>query len=405
MRTLQGTSAARLVCAVRAVLDFLYIAQFPSQTDETLALLTESLSAFHNNKEIFKELGIRDLFNIPKFHSMQHYVESIRNYGTTDNYNTEYTERLHIDLAKDAYKLTNFKDEFTQMTLWLERKEKVVRHAAFIEWRLSGKPVPLPPPARYPHIQMTKNPTKTVSLAKIASDYKAPLFSEALQMVVAHHQHPTASQDRLNYVAPKIALPFMSVPMFHKIKFWNQDPYCWPDCSDVLDVAHVRPHRKGKRGWIPERFDTVLVNPEDGVDNVATIRGSLFPTYVMNQKITMVTGCSIAQVRVVFQFPENASHLLNCDIPKCHFAYVEWFSKIGGAPDRNHKMFKVTRLFQDGHRVVSVIPLSRIHRSVHLLPKFGQIAPCDWTSATVLERCNAFYINQLSDRHSYITIC
>ena len=46
---------------------------------------------------------------------MQHYAESIRNYGTTDNYNTEYTERLHIDLAKDAYNSTNFKDEFAEL--------------------------------------------------------------------------------------------------------------------------------------------------------------------------------------------------------------------------------------------------------------------------------------------------
>ena len=273
MRTLQNTSAVRLVRAVRSVLDFLYIAQFPSQTDETLTLLTESLSTFHDNKEVFKELGIRDSFNIPKFHSMQHYMESIQNFGTTDNYNTEYTERLHIDLAKDAYKATNFKDEFTQMTLWLERKEKVIRHATFIEWRLSGKPMPLPPPTRHPHIQMTRNPMKTVSLAKITSDYGAPLFSEALQMVVTHYQHPTASQARLNYVAPKIALPFISVPVYHKIKFWNQDPYRRPDCSDILDVAHVCPHRKGKQGWIPQRFDTVLVNPEEGIDDVATIRG------------------------------------------------------------------------------------------------------------------------------------
>ena len=275
MQTLKGTSAVRLVRAVRGVLDFLHIAQFPSQTDETLTLLTESLTAFHDNKAIFEELGIRDSFNIPKFHSMQHYMESIRNYGATDNYNTEYTERLHIDLAKDAYKSTNFKDEFTQMTLWLERKEKVMRHAAFIEWRLSGQPIPLPPPIRHPHIQMTRNPAKIVSLSQISSSYSAPLFSNALQMVVAHHQHPGASQARLNYIAPKIALPFMSVPVFHKIKFWNQDPYRRPDCSDVLDVAHVRPHKKGKRGWIPERFDTVLVNPEEGIDDVATIRGLL----------------------------------------------------------------------------------------------------------------------------------
>jgi len=278
IQTLKGTSAVRLIRAVRGVLDFLYIAQFPSHTDETLTLMMESLSAFHDNKEIFVELGIRDSFNIPKFHSMQHYAESIRNYGATDNYNTEYTERLHIDLAKDAYKSTNFKDEFTQMTVWLERREKVVRHAAFIEWRLSGQPPPLPPLTRHPHIQMTRNPTKTVSLIHITSNYNAPLFSEALQMVIAAYQHPAASQERLNYLAPKIALPFMSVPVFHKIKFWNQDPYCRPDCSDILDVAHVRPRQKGKRGWIPERFDTVLVNAEEDVDDVATIRGPPSPS-------------------------------------------------------------------------------------------------------------------------------
>ena len=42
-------------------------------------------------------------FNFPKLHSLPHYLESIRLLWTTDNYNTEATEHLHIDLAKDAY--------------------------------------------------------------------------------------------------------------------------------------------------------------------------------------------------------------------------------------------------------------------------------------------------------------
>ena len=271
MRTLHGTSATQVVRAVRGLLDFLYIAQFPVQSEETLDLLVASLSTFHKNKVVFEELGIRDNFNIPKFHSMQHYAMSIRNYGTTDNYNTEYTERLHIDLTKDAYNSTNFKDEFTQMTLWLERKEKVIRHSTFITWRLSGQPTPLPPIVRRPHIQMTRQCTKTVPFARLVSDYGAKDFYEALQMAIAQYQHPFVSQGRLNYVAPKIAVPFIAVPVFHKIKFWNQDPYRRLDCSDVLDVAHVRPSQKGKRGQIPERFDAVLVNAEDGANDVSSI--------------------------------------------------------------------------------------------------------------------------------------
>lgn len=116
-------------------------------------------------------------------------------------------------------------------------------------------------------------------------------------------------------------------------------------------------------------------------------------------------GCSVAQVQAVFKFPKNASDLLGCTIPEEHHAYVEWFSKISGAPDRNHKMFKTMRLFRDGRRAASIIPISRIRRSVHLFPKFGQTAPRHWTSATVLEKCDTFYINPLSDRHSYVTFC
>ncbi|KAJ7667993.1 hypothetical protein B0H14DRAFT_2424805, partial [Mycena olivaceomarginata] len=97
-------SPVRLVEAVRGVLDFTYIAQYPMHTTETLTQLEDSRMLFHRNKGIFIDLGIREGFNLPKLHSMEHYPQNIANFGTSDNYNTEYTERLHIDLAKDAYR-------------------------------------------------------------------------------------------------------------------------------------------------------------------------------------------------------------------------------------------------------------------------------------------------------------
>ncbi|EPQ50021.1 hypothetical protein GLOTRDRAFT_28547, partial [Gloeophyllum trabeum ATCC 11539] len=100
---------------VRAILDFCYLAQYPAHTDETLNHLDEALQQFHQAKHIFVLLGIRSDFNIPKLHSLLHYIASIKCFGTTDNYNTEYTERLHIDFTKDAYRATNHKDEYPQM--------------------------------------------------------------------------------------------------------------------------------------------------------------------------------------------------------------------------------------------------------------------------------------------------
>jgi hypothetical protein len=84
-----GLFNVRLVCAVRALLDFMYLAQYPVHTDETLSLLDDALERFHDNKNIFIDLGLRDTFNIPKLHSATHYSMYIRLYGTLDNCNTE----------------------------------------------------------------------------------------------------------------------------------------------------------------------------------------------------------------------------------------------------------------------------------------------------------------------------
>ncbi|KAH8986016.1 hypothetical protein EDB92DRAFT_1949462 [Lactarius akahatsu] len=130
-----GQAPLWLVRTVCTLLDFLYLAQLPSQTTDTLCRLEDSLASFHSNKSIFVDLGIRDHFNIPKVHSLIHYSSSIMLFGTTDNYNMEQTERLHIDFAKDAYRATNHKDKYQQMTTWLERHEKVQQHIAFIKRR------------------------------------------------------------------------------------------------------------------------------------------------------------------------------------------------------------------------------------------------------------------------------
>jgi hypothetical protein len=201
IRLPNNQSPARLIRAVRSILDFLYIAQYPSHTDETLAQLNDALARFHENKSIFIDLAIRTNFNIPKLHSLQHYTPSIELFGTTDNYNTEYSERLHIDLAKDAYRATNHKDEYPQMTRWLERKEKVLRHDLYIKWRCSGQPMPpkeLVPPPLHTHVKMTHHPTvKAVPLDKIVLDYGATNFRHTLAVFIASHNHPGLTRVQL----------------------------------------------------------------------------------------------------------------------------------------------------------------------------------------------------------------
>ncbi|OBZ67180.1 hypothetical protein A0H81_13050 [Grifola frondosa] len=94
---LTGASDPAVLRAVRGVLDFIHYAHFEAHSDTSLARLGDALAAFHANKEVFVKHGVREHFNIPKIHSTQHYQASIRKLGTADGFNTEGSERLHID--------------------------------------------------------------------------------------------------------------------------------------------------------------------------------------------------------------------------------------------------------------------------------------------------------------------
>ncbi|KAF7332804.1 hypothetical protein MSAN_02431600 [Mycena sanguinolenta] len=200
LRLPEGQSPIRLVRAVRAVLDFLYHSQYPIHSSETIDQLARHLKHLHDNKAIFVDLGIRQNFNIPKLHNVGHYPLFIHLFGTFDNFNMEHTECLHIDFTKDAYRATNRKDEYFQMTLWLERKEKILRHEKYIRWRLAGCPL------------MTKHPSVYgVKLEALATHYGAEFFTDAFAHFVVAFKNPAFSARQVEHGAADFMMPFQSV--------------------------------------------------------------------------------------------------------------------------------------------------------------------------------------------------
>jgi hypothetical protein len=265
-----GFDSTRVIRAVRALMDFTFLAQYESHTSDTLCSLEESLARFHENKQVFIDFKVRGNFNLPKLHSLSHYALSIRLFGSTDNYNTEQSERLHIDLTKDAYRATNRKDEYSQMTKWLERREKVLGHATFIACRQQGELPSLPPrniigPPRpcALKVKMAQTPEKRqVAFDNLARDYGAVDFQDALADFIAHLNHPDASGGALQSRAHDTHIPFSRVPVYHKIKFTKSGHL---NKSEIVDAVHIRPEQKDSRGRIiPARFDTALVENSKG---------------------------------------------------------------------------------------------------------------------------------------------
>ena len=396
-----GASNVRLIRCVRALLDFLFLAQLPVHTTDSLNLLDEALHSFHDNKGIFITLGIRTNFNLPKLHFASHYVEMISFYGTTDNFNTEYTERLHIDFAKQAYSATNRKDEFTQMTIWLERKEKILRHAQFVAWRLAGSPAPMavawsPPGLELDRaLHMAKHPTlRGETIERIERSYGATHFRNALARYVVLLRNPGIKRwQEVEKLIWTVHLPTTRLPVWRRIKFLRTDPFT--GISTTSDSIHVEPeHTNGKGSTIPARFDTAWID----VDG----------RRLAGRQEAGPEGYRVGRVRVVFTIPERFRNAFFGQLPEGtsipeHLAYIEWFSPLRQHREANHKLFSVSAMRdeQGTHLHASIIPVTDIRRSVLLFPKFGGPAPVGWTSSTVLDVCRNFFVDDFTDRHMY----
>lgn len=181
---------------------------------ETLSLLSDTLEHFHANKSIFVDLGIQTSWSIPKLHYLGYYTFLIQRLGTVDNFNTEYTEQLHIDLAKDVYKATNTKDEFLQMTQWLEQQEKILHHERYVTWHLAGSPPMLASHSidvEHPtdRLKMTKHPSKkNVCLEKLATDYSTLLFVNALARFTVKWCNPMFTAAQIEHASGYVGFPF-----------------------------------------------------------------------------------------------------------------------------------------------------------------------------------------------------
>jgi hypothetical protein len=137
-----------VVRAATAMMDFIHFASLPAHTDTTLAQLDDALRRFHADKDIFIQLGGRELphFNLNKLHALLHYTRAIWSHGSLDGYNTEWSERLHIEFAKKGYRASNHINYTAQMTSWMRRREAIAFFRQYIDWAVPASPKPLVDP-------------------------------------------------------------------------------------------------------------------------------------------------------------------------------------------------------------------------------------------------------------------
>ncbi|EJD49143.1 hypothetical protein AURDEDRAFT_59798 [Auricularia subglabra TFB-10046 SS5] len=376
------------VRAATALLDFLYMAQYECHSDDTIADMQVALSEFHAYKGTFLREGIRTDFDLPKLHSLQHYADSVRKFGATDNYNTEATERLHIDLAKHAFRATNKRRFIAQMCRWLERKEAVHWFATYLAWR-DGKifdarlrkkstkkhaPVVL---AKRPHRRRVFFPE--LPLRYGVGDFRATLEEFLIKWhgVPTHHGYATLPPQSLT----------ASLDQLPSLRTWNHVKFYTPNTQtlaapDVLNIAYASADQS--------RFDTVLVKV-DG-DDIAGQGG--------------LEGVRVGQLRLIFKLPEAHESAVFGPNPPDHLAYIEWFTKLPLLVNAVNGMFPLRRsLLRNGKRETAIVPVMHIRRACQVFPKFGR-EPVDrsLTCYTVLDAYDSFFLNNRADKDAYRSI-
>jgi hypothetical protein len=410
-----GAVQPAVLRTVVAVIDFIYYAQRQVHTSKTLLALENALRSFHENKEVFIREGVRDHFNIPKIHQMMHYVEAIRSRGTADGYNSEASERLHIDYAKEGYRASNKKDYIKQMTVWLGRQEAVSRFQAYLVYAakqsntpsrdsqhsdtddevevgeddLNDPSVPVPNSS---HSVSVKPAYPHISLSTITTEFRAIGFLPALTTYI-----------RRTYPPP--ALPMLPNAADH-FDVYKRLNIALPGLTAVGRQAFIDRIRatpgvsgRGRLSDVPAHFDMALIRVEEERTNEATKGSYLEGNYdlildycfvLLNFLHLSLIGLRVGQVRLIFALPD---YLRGRDLPRYH-ACIEWFNPFR-APNPDSKLFSVTRSHRNNSPISEIVPVTSIVSSCYLTPKFGtNYHPAKWTSTNVLEDCKSFTLNK-----------
>lgn len=452
----------RVIAASRAILDFIYLAHYPSHTLSTLQQMKEALEDFHRHKSVFIELGIRKNFNIPKLHWMSaHYIASIIDFGSCDGLSTETPERLHIDFAKCGYRASNRKAYIKQMVTWLTRRDKVRWFEGYLQWaRVSAASIPgeVSQAAVYedevalrdeePAPSGTLDEPHRPATAKSGSGSNASTDSgtftcqpsEAIEDTIdatndqgltgaevsdSEDEDPDmeVGQDSLFGVYQVSRKPGLgrlsgdemtvtfgnafnnSLMVFLRSETGNTyraSEFAKYDFSLFRQFKRKLPSLRG--GAEAELLDTVRACPAQGQ------RPALYSTilYVEDTEVAEtlgVDGYRVAQVRAIFMLPPALQRLRPlAHQTQSHLAFIEVFTAFDSVPDKHSKLYRVDRLYSNMVRKTAVIPVTSIFRSCHLIPDWGESVNRSWTSESVLEQCQKFFLNAFCDHHMYLFV-
>lgn len=439
-----GAVPHRFLIAIRALMDFRYLAQAPSFTDDMLLKISKSLQDFHDHKDAVIRAGARkDGWRIPKLELLQSVVTDIRRAGPVMQWSADPTEHAHVQAIKIPARAGNNKDYYNQIARYLDRSEKCLRFdiATYLERNappervgedhdetldhddqrepdednislsdhlgiaalvvtpvnyfdvaetLSRGSVPnVPRPYRTfstatTAFHLALKPSLRTSIDEAATTFNIPDLRLAIQEYLFREK--TASPHLVSGIRiHNEHLPSDHIQVWYKIRIQQM---CYhkiiPDAPQTLRATPPSAHNSYGL------YDSVVVNdvpesswPRHGLDGTSLIRRM----WTTDLSISPI-GHSVVQLCLIFR-------ILRTDL---FLAYVQRFDVIPqrGLPTHPGTGMHLLRraIRRDGSRIGDVIPVSLIRSPAHLIPHFGDSAHNRLTHQSSYELSTDFWLNR-----------
>ena len=115
-----------IIKCLGSFLDFCYLVRRSEIGESDLIAIETALKKFHTARDFFRTAGIRTKgFNLPRQHSMMHYIRLIQEFGAPNGLCSSITESRHITAVKRPWRRSNHYEPLGQILLTNQRLDKL----------------------------------------------------------------------------------------------------------------------------------------------------------------------------------------------------------------------------------------------------------------------------------------
>lgn len=418
-----GGAPQEFLKAIRALLDFRYLAQAPLFTDLSIERVANALQEFHNHKEAIIRQGARSNWQIPKLELLQSVVPSIRQSGAVMQWSADITEHAHVDEIKVPARSGNNQNYYSQIARHLDRLDKCFRFdlATYIGERADqlanddnfsdpGEDDEHEPDAEKGHFSGLSNVVRQIpNYFSISSS----LFLGA---------KPSAPRPYRTFATSTTGFHLATKPSLRLSIDEAAALYMLPDlhsavttffASDEMRLQVPQPRIDKLQIWHKVRVQqmsyhdnkillspqTLLAVPPSAAHSYGQYDSAIIsPNLQSDWPRNGLAGHSVAQLRMIFRLPRSDFFL----------AYVQHFSIVPQSNPTNVSpvtgMHLLKRVVRGNGRIGEVIPLIRIRSPAHIIPNFGHKAHSRLTVASSYELSNDFWLNKYWTKELYYAL-